>query len=190
MLIIVCLKLLVVMSAIVNITQWEMIVKCVGLYIIINPGISPPKLMLINVKSASVMDTPTRVSTMMNLAMADVKTVKTIQLDQNAINVQRTFTEIQMVIASPVIVTSMAPKHHNVTTMVNAHADLVLKVKNVIDVKTTSLASHELVVNLATVIWLVVRVTSPSSIQSLVNATVKSMSTGRDVILVRLALWG
>ena len=173
MLIIVCLKLVVAMSAIVNITQWEMIVKCVSLYIIINHGISPPKLMLINAKSASVMDTPTRVSTMMNLAMADVKTVKTIQLDQNAINVQRTFTEMQMVIALPVIVTSMAPKHHNVTTMVNAHVDQVLKVKNVTDVKTISLASHELVVNLATVTWLVVKATSPNAIQSLVNVNVK-----------------
>ena len=74
--------------------------------------------------------------------------------------------------------------------MVNAHVDQVLKVKNVIDVKTTSLASHELVVNLAIVTWLVVRVTSPSAIQSLVNAIVKSMSTVSDVILVRLALWG
>ena len=189
MLITVCLKSLVVMSVIVNITQWEMTVKCVSLYIIINHGISPPKLMLINAKSASVMDMLTRVSTMMNLAMADVKTVKTIQLDQNAINVQRTFIEIQMEIALPATVTSMVPKPHNVIIMENAHVDQVLKVKNVTDVKTISLASHELVVNLATVIWLVVRVISPNAIQSLVNAIVKSMSTANDVILVKLVLW-
>lgn len=189
MLITVCLKLLVVMSATVNITQWEMIAKCVSLYITINRGISPPKLMPINAKSASVMDTPTRVSTMMNLAMVDVKTAKTTQLDQNAINVLKTFIEIQMEIASPVIVMSMVPKHHNVTIMENAHVDQVLKVKNVIDVKTTSLASHELVVNLATVTWLVARVMSPSAIQSLVNAIVRSMSTASDVILVKLASW-
>ena len=189
MLITVCLKSLAVMSAIANITQWEMTVKCVSLYIIINHGISLPKLMPINAKSASVMDTPTRVSTMMNLAMADVKTVKTIQLDQNAINVQRTFIEIQMEIALPVTVTSMVPKPHNAIIMENAHVDQVLKVKNVTDVKTISLASHELAVNLATVTWLVVRVISPSAIQSLVNAIVKSMSTVNDVILVKLALW-
>ena len=173
MLITVWLRLMVVMSVIVNITQWETIVRCVSLYIIINRGILPPKLMLINVKSASAMVTLIRASTMRNLDMDVVKTVKTTQLDQNATNVLRTFIATKMAIALHVIATWTAPKHHNAITTVNVRADLVLKAKNVTDVKTISLVYHELVASLVTVTWLVVKETSPSAIQSLVNANVK-----------------
>ena len=173
MLIIVCLRLLVVMSAIASTTQWVTIVKCVSLYITINHGISPPRPMLMNAKSASATDTLTRASTMSNLDMDVVKTVKTIQQGQNAINVPRTFIETEMAIVLHATVTWMAPKRHNAITMENAHADLVLKVKNVTDVRTISLAYRELVVSLVTVTWLVVRVTSQSAIQSLVNVNVK-----------------
>ena len=173
MLITVWLKLMVVMSVIVNITQWETIVRCVSLYITINRGILPQKPMLINVKSASAMVTLIRASTMRNLDMDVVKTVKTIQLDQNATNVLRTFIATKMATALHVIATSMAHKHHNAITTVNVRADLVLKAKNVTDVKTISLAYHELVASLVTVTWLVVKATSPSAIQSLVNVNVK-----------------
>ena len=173
MLIIVCLRLLVVMSAIASTTQWVTIVKCVSLYITINHGISPPRPMLMNAKSASATDMLTRASTMSNLDMDVVKTVKTTQLDQNATNVLRTFIATKMATALHVTATWMARKHHNAITTVNARADLVLKAKNVTDVRTISLAYRELVVSLATVTWLVAKATSQSAIQSLVNVNVK-----------------
>ena len=173
MLITVWLKLMVDMSVIVNITQWEMIVRCVSLYITINRGILPQKPMLINVKSASAMVTLIRASTMRNLDMDVVKTVKTIQLDQNATNVLKIFIATKMATALHVIATSTAHKHHNAITTVNVRADLVLKAKNVTDVKTISLAYRELVASLVTVTWLVVKATSLSAIQSLVNVNVK-----------------